>query len=104
MKSTTLTIIALAGGLTLGGCSGEESGAFLNQGDFGNATLNNQVEQTCRRMTPANVSKYGEPLASGCPGREQDGKYAMFAYGETIRSATEASSATVSQTDLAVQQ
>lgn len=90
MKST-LTLLAFGTFLSLSGCSywNEEAGAFLDQGEFGNATMNNQLAQTCRKLTPANVTKYGTPLASNCPGRIQDGKYAMFAYEETVRSATE---------------
>ena len=66
MKTTTLTLLAFAGSLSLGGCAywNEEAGAFLDQGDFGNATMNNQLAHTCRKMTPANVTKYGSPIAS----------------------------------------
>ncbi|WP_116087121.1 hypothetical protein [Tropicimonas sp. IMCC34011] len=67
----------------------DEAGAFLDQGDFGMATRNNHLQMTCRRVTTATISKYGQPLSSGCPGRVQDGKYALFAYTESIRSATE---------------
>lgn len=106
MKTNTLTLTAFALSLTLGGCAywNEEAGAFLDQGDFGNATMNNQLAHTCRKMTPQNVSKYGNPLASNCPGRIQDGKYAMFAYTETIASATENSSSGVQATDFAQEQ
>ncbi|WP_068115382.1 hypothetical protein [Tropicimonas marinistellae] len=89
---TSLTILALGTALTLSACGSywnEEAGASLDQGEFGNATMNNQLAQTCRKMTSYNVEKYGNPLSAGCPGREQDGKYAMFAYQETITSATE---------------
>ncbi len=106
MKTHTLTLAAFTTSLMLGGCAywNEEAGAFLDQGDFGNATLNNQLAHTCRKLTPANVSKYGNPLSSGCPGRIQDGKYAMFAYGETITSATEKTSSSVENADLEAQQ
>ncbi|SNT18272.1 hypothetical protein [Tropicimonas sediminicola] len=98
---TTLTFLTLGTVMALSGCAyfNEEAGAFLDQGEFGNATMNNQLAQTCRKLTPANVTKYGTPLASNCPGRLQDGKYAMFAYEETIISATEQSSATVEGTE-----
>ncbi len=101
MKTPTLTLLALSLGATLSGCAyfNEEAGAFLDQGDFGNATMNNQLAHTCRKMTSYNVSKYGNPIASNCPGRTQDGKYALFAYQETIASATERSSSTVDNTD-----
>jgi hypothetical protein len=103
MKTTTLAILAFAGGMSLTGCAywNEEAGAFLDQGDFGTATLNNQLVQTCRKLTSANITKYGQPIASNCPGRTQDGKYAMFAYQETIQSATEESSDAVVNADLA---
>lgn len=66
-----------------------EAGAWLDEGEFGNATMQNHLAMTCRRVTPYNIGKYGQPLRSGCPGRLQDGKYALFAYSETITSATE---------------
>ncbi len=93
MKTTTLILAVFATSLTLGGCAywNEEAGAFLDQGEFGNATLNNQLAHTCRKLNASNIQKYGQPIASGCPGRIQDGKYAMFAYRETIESATELS-------------
>ncbi len=101
MKST-LTLLAIAMTFGVGGCSGwnDEAGAFLDQGDFGNATMNNHLAQTCRKVTPENVSKYGNPIGSNCPGRTQDGKYALFAYGETVRSATEVSSGAVRRADV----
>ena len=82
------------------GCTSwyQEAGAFLDQGDFGNATMNNQLAHTCRKLTPANIEKYGSPIGSNCPGRTQDGKYAMFAYQETILSATEFHSDAISDT------
>lgn len=101
---TTLTLVAALGTAALvSGCSSwhEEAGAFLDQGDFGNATMNNQLAQTCRKLTPANIEKYGSPIGSNCPGRLQDGKYAMFAYQETILSATETPSEFVTETDIA---
>lgn len=106
MKTTTLTLATFVGALSLGGCSywNEEAGAFLDQGEFGNATLNNQLAHTCRRITSANISKYGNPISAGCPGRIQDGKYAMFAYEETIQSATETSSSAVEGTNLESEQ
>ena len=102
MKTTMLTIAAISASLSMGGCTywNEEAGAFLDQGDFGNATLNNQLAHTCRKVTAQNISKYGNPISAGCPGRLQDGKYAMFSYQETIESATELSSAFVSSTVL----
>ncbi|MDV7142365.1 hypothetical protein R3X27_06690 [Tropicimonas sp. TH_r6] len=102
MKSMTLTLAAFTTSLMLGGCAywNEEAGAFLDQGDFGNATLNNQLAHTCRKLTPTNFSKYGNPISSGCPGRLQDGKYAMFAYGETVESATERTSGAIDNADL----
>lgn len=90
MRNTT--ILATVATLALGACGSywnEEAGASLDQGEFGSATLNNQVEHTCRKMNAYNVGKYGNPIASNCPGRTQDGKYAMFAYRETIQSAAE---------------
>ncbi len=88
-------LLALCLPLCLGACArwnpgwNNEAGAFLNRGELGSATRTNMTEMTCRKMSPVNVSKYGNPLASNCPGRKQDGKYALFAYGETISSATE---------------
>lgn len=107
MKTTTLTLAAFAATIGLAGCTSywnEEAGAFLDQGDFGNATLNNQLAHTCRKLTTENISKYGSPISSGCPGRTQDGKYAMFAYQETVLSATEQPSSSVSDTELDVGQ
>ena len=102
MKTTTFTLAAFVATVSLSGCAywNEEAGAFLDQGEFGNATMNNQLAHTCRKMTAANVSKYGNPIASGCPGRLQDGKYAMLAYDETILSATEVSGSAVADADL----
>ncbi len=106
MKTTTLTLAAFVSSMTLGGCAywNEEAGAFLDQGEFGNATMNNQLAHTCRKLTPANVTKYGQPISGNCPGRIQDGKYAMFAYEETIRSATETSSSDIRNTDIDIQE
>lgn len=106
MKTTPLALAALLTSLSLGGCAywNEEAGAFLDQGDFGNATMQNQLAMTCRKLTPANISKYGQPISSGCPGRTQDGKYAQFAYDETILSATELSGSNVAATDFEEQQ
>ncbi|PRY25104.1 hypothetical protein CLV78_102281 [Aliiruegeria haliotis] len=87
----TFTILAFATITSLAGCGSywnEEAGASLDQGEFGNATMNNQLAHTCRKVTPANLSKYGNPISAGCPGRVQDGKYALFAYQETVESAT----------------
>ena len=89
---TTLCILTFSTAVSLSGCGyywNQEAGAFLDQGDFGNATMNNHLAHVCRKNTPANVGKYGPPIKSACPGRIQDGKYALFAYSETITSATE---------------
>ncbi len=104
MKTGSLALVTLTCALILGGCSrwNQEAGAFLDQGEFGNATRTNQLAQTCRKVTPANITKYGRPIASGCPGRLHDGKYAMFAYQETIESATEESSTAITETNLAI--
>lgn len=101
MRRRALTIAALL--TTLASCDhGREAGAFLDQGDFGSATLNNQLAQTCRKAAPVSTGKYGTPLGAACPGRTEDGKYAMFAYKETIESATEQTSSAVADTDLAI--
>ena len=101
MRFAALTLTALT--LALAGCDrGREAGAFLDQGDFGSATLNNELAQTCRRAAPASPGKYGTPLGAACPGRTEDGKYAMFAYKETIESATEQISSAVADIDLAI--
>ncbi len=100
----TLTFFALGLAVTVAGCDhylNEEAGAFLDQGDFGRATLNNQVEHTCRKLNAKNIGKYGDPLASNCPGRRQDGKYALFAYNETVQSATEATSGALAEESIA---
>ncbi|SFC38327.1 hypothetical protein [Tropicimonas isoalkanivorans] len=89
---TPLTLAALGTALVLSGCVSywnEEAGAFLDQGEFGNATMNNQLAMTCRKVTPVTIEKYGQPLSAACPGRRQDGKYALFAYREAVDSATE---------------
>lgn len=85
----TLSILTLGAMMSVSGCTyfNEEAGAFLDQGEFGNATMNNHLAHTCRKLTPANVSKYGNPISSNCPGREQDGKYALFSYNQTVPSA-----------------
>lgn len=77
----TKTLIVLFGALVLvAGCTEEgkilfndEAGAELDQGSFGNATARNFY-----------LAKHNHPRRQG-----QDGKYALFAYTETITSATE---------------
>lgn len=100
---SALPLLTLALVTGLAGCGAywnEEAGAFLDQGEFGSATLNNQVQHTCRKLNASNVEKYGTPIASNCPGRTQDGKYALFAYRETIQSATEIPSNTLSENEV----
>ena len=50
MKTTTFTLAAFVATVSLSGCAywNEEAGAFLDQGEFGNATMNNQLAHTCR--------------------------------------------------------
>lgn len=98
-----LAILTLGLATTISGCGyywNEEAGAFLDGGEFGSATLNNQVQHTCRQVTAYNVSKYGNPIGSGCPGRTQDGKYALFAYNETVQSATEQHSSALEEASI----
>ncbi|WP_375228358.1 hypothetical protein [Roseobacter sp. S98] len=97
-------IVALGFGLVaLAACSDAPVGSELNDGNFGNATLHNQLAQTCKG---SGAGKFGrvaaDPLvvldpastASSpvyrvhCSG-ELDGKYARITYGEYIRSATQ---------------
>ena len=53
--------------------------------DFGNATMNNQLVQTCQAGTYAE-GKYHSKVG-GCPGRTWDGKYAQVTYNGYVADA-----------------
>jgi len=113
-KSTRAALLA-TGIVTLSACSAEttfanffrESGSQLDTGEFGNATLHNQLAQTCRTSGSGygkGVGKAGgaagdplvvlDPESTGtrkvyrvyCDGR-LDGKYAQVIYSEYVTSA-----------------
>ncbi|WP_298843083.1 hypothetical protein [uncultured Roseobacter sp.] len=92
-----LSLVAVAA------CSDEPVGSELNGGNFGNATLHNQLVQTCKS---SGGGKYGgaarDPLVvldpSSTPATpvyrvhcsgQLDGKYALINYREYIASATQ---------------
>jgi hypothetical protein len=78
---------ALAATLLASGC-GQEAGSQIFQSDFGNATMNNHLVQTCQAAPGTASGKY--VAASGaCPGRTLDGEYAQVTYDGYIASAAE---------------
>lgn len=117
VKISTRAAMLITGIATLTACSPEtsfanffrEAGAQLDTGDFGNATLHNQLAQTCRTSGSGygkGIGKAGgaagdpvvvlDPESTGtrkiyrvyCDGR-LDGKYAAVIYSEYVRSATQ---------------
>ena len=124
MKTPIRAVLLVTGLATLTACAPEsgvgsfwrEAGAQLETGTYGNATLHNQLVQTCK----TNGYGYGKGGKAGsvagdpvvvldpsstanrpvyrvhCDGR-LDGKYASIIYNEYVRSAAE--TATVEEAD-----
>lgn len=115
IKKSTHAVALTAGLVTLAACSAEqgignsffqEAGTQIDPGEFGNATLHNQLVQTCRTNSASYQGKVGgvsgdpvvvlDPTSSAnrpvyrvhCDGR-LDGKYALVIYNEYITSAAE---------------
>lgn len=78
-------LLALSAVAALSACGNEEAGAFLDEGTFGNATMNNHLVQTCQDVSHDKYSGKG----GGCAPRTLDGKYARETYNEYLRSAAE---------------
>jgi hypothetical protein len=72
-----LPIAALASAVALSGCA-NEAGSSIRSADFGSATMNNHLVQTCA-AGPVTEGKYAAPTG-GCPGRTLDGRYARVVY------------------------
>ena len=116
-------LMLLCGAATLAACAPEsgpgqffrEAGSQLDQGEFGNATLHNQLVQSCRTNSVGGAGgkvggAIGDPVVVldpestrtrrvyrvHCDGR-LDGKYATIIYREYVNSATQ--SQTVTQAD-----
>ncbi|WP_300031966.1 hypothetical protein [uncultured Roseobacter sp.] len=101
--STTRTIFLGLSLTALAACSDAPAGSELNGGVFGNATLHNQLAQTCKG---SGYGKYGrvaadpivvlDPASTAsspvyrvhCSG-QLDGKYALVTYSEYLESATQ---------------
>ena len=78
---------ALAATLLASGCA-QEAGSQIFSSDFGNATMNNHLVQTCQAAPGTAAGKY--VAASGaCPGRTLDGEYARATYDGYVASAAE---------------
>ena len=110
-----VSTIALVGALAIvSGCAPEsgvgqfyrEAGTQLDQGEFGNATLHNQLAQICNRgggyKTGKAGSSLGDPVVvldpTSTPGQpiyrvhcegKLDGKYALVNYNEYIGSSVQ---------------
>ena len=108
-------LILVTGLATIAACAPEsgpgqfyrEAGAQVDQGEFGNATLHNQLVQTCRTNGTGGGkvgTQAGDPLVvldpTSTPARkvyrvhcsgELDGKYAQIIYREYVGSAVQAS-------------
>jgi hypothetical protein len=114
IKTTTRAALVLTGLAALSACSAEqgygnaffkEAGAQIDSGEFGNATLHNQLVQTCRTngVGSGKVGAHaGDPVVvldpSSTPSRKVyrvhcsgklDGKYALVTYREYVGSATQ---------------
>ncbi len=115
LNTPTRALMLCTGLATLAACSPEsgvgqfyrEAGAQIDQGEFGNATLHNQLVQTCRTNAVGGAGKVGavkgEPVVvldpESTPTRKVyrvhcdgklDGKYALIVYREYVASATQA--------------
>lgn len=113
MKKHTRTSALLAGLLVVSACGDggfgtfySEAGSQLETGDFGRATLHNQLVQTCQTngtgFASAKGTVAGDPVVVldpkstfnnpvyrvHCNGR-LDGKYARIIYGEYVGSAVQ---------------
>jgi hypothetical protein len=113
-KTPAKTLAVLTGLATLAACAPEsgvgqfyrEAGAQVDQGEFGNATLHNQLVQTCRTNGYGNGKVGGlaaDPVVvldpKSTPSRpiyrvhcngQLDGKYAQIVYSEYVRSGVQA--------------
>ena len=69
---------ALAAALLASGCA-REAGTQITPANFGNATMNNHLVQTCEVAPGSSQGKYVSKVG-GCPGRTWDGKYARATY------------------------
>lgn len=113
MRSRPFAILTMLAGGALGACTAENgvtswvqpAGAFIDEGGFGNATVNNITAQMCAgrakgyavpepivvldptdaKSLPAQPAMYHGQVR--CSGR-MDGKYAQVIYAEYVESAT----------------
>ena len=69
---------ALAAALLASGCA-REAGSEITPANFGNATMNNHLVQTCRAGPDSAAGKYAAGVG-GCAGRTWDGQYAQVTY------------------------
>lgn len=113
LKTPARYLLLIAGVATVTACAPEggigsfyrEAGAQLDQGEFGNATLHNQLVQTCR-TNGAGFGKAGAAAADpvvvldpkSTPSRpiyrvhcsgQLDGKYAQIIYRDYVGSASQ---------------
>lgn len=77
--------LLLATALGASACS-RQAGDQIVTSDFGNATMNNHLVQTCQAGPDTAQGKYVSSVG-GCPGRTLDGKYARNSYGEYLNDA-----------------
>ena len=78
---------ALAATLLASGCA-QEAGSQIFTSDFGNATMNNHLVQTCQ-AAPGTAAGKHVAATGACPGRTLDGEYARVTYDGYIASAAE---------------
>jgi len=82
-RAAALVLAGLA--TALAGCGGE-AGRAVRSAEFGTATMNNHLVQTCAAGVVSPEGKYTSKLG-GCPGRSLDGKYAQATYEGYVESA-----------------
>lgn len=122
-KSPMRALVLIWGLATLAACSPEsgpgqfhrEAGAQVDQGEFGNATLHNQLVQTCR-TNGTGGGKIGAPVSdplvvldpASTPKRQVyrvhcsgqlDGKFAQVIYRDYVGSAVQAATVEAADTE-----
>ncbi|MEE4119871.1 MAG: hypothetical protein V2I65_12720 [Paracoccaceae bacterium] len=85
-RAPLLLAVALLAGCSEGALRdwNHEAGISIQTADFGNATMNNHLAQTCRT---AGTSPGKAPVGDACAGRTLDGEYADAVYDGYVASA-----------------
>lgn len=96
-----LFALAACGDRQIGSSWNQEAGAFLDEGGFGNPTMNNMMAQQCRSSFPKGTIIFEAkvvPAPTGAPAPfirqteckgDLNGKYAAIIFQEYVASATE---------------